>query len=64
MEQWAVDLLFGQEDRAGDGFKEISCNNFVRKKFNKNGRTEVYLKVCVAGATHIADDPLMIYGIW
>ena len=28
-----------------DGWKEISCNNFVKKKFNKGGRTRVYLKV-------------------
>ena len=48
VEAWATHLLFNQgEDRgvSSDGWKEISCNNFVKKKFNKSGRTQVYLKV-------------------
>lgn len=43
VESWASKLLF-EEERAGDGWKTISCNSFVKKKFNKDGRTEVYLK--------------------
>jgi len=43
VEQWAVKLLF-EEERTGNGWKEISCNNMMRKKFNKDGRTQVYLK--------------------
>lgn len=44
VEKWAVNILF-EEERAGNGWKEISCNNLMKKKFNKDGRTQVYLKV-------------------
>ena len=44
VEKWAVNILF-EEERTGNGWKEISCNNLMRKKFNKDGRTQVYLKV-------------------
>lgn len=43
VEKWACNLLF-EEERTGNGWKEISCNNMMRKKFNKDGRTQVYLK--------------------
>ena len=33
-----------EEERTGNGWKEISCNNMIRKKCNKDGRTQVYLK--------------------
>ena len=50
VEDWAMQLLFNNEDledefiEANDGWKEISCNKFVSKKFNNGGRTKVYLK--------------------
>ncbi len=31
--------------RREDGWKEITCNNFVKKKFNRLGQTRVFLKV-------------------
>lgn len=43
VEKWACNLLF-EEERTGNGWKEISCNNMMRKKFNRDGRTQVYLK--------------------
>jgi len=43
VEKWASRLLF-EEERAGNGWKEVSCNSFVRKKFNRDGRTQVFLK--------------------
>ena len=43
VEKWACNLLF-EEERTGNGWKEISCNNMMKKKFNKDGRTQVYLK--------------------
>ena len=53
VERWAADLLSERDDDSGGGdgavgdrsWREISCNNFVRKKFNRNGNTRVYLKV-------------------
>ena len=47
VEKWATRLLFSDEDEetAAAGWKEISCNKMVRKKFNKLDRTKVYLKV-------------------
>jgi DNA polymerase III gamma/tau subunit len=45
VEAWACRLLFDQEDKEDDGWKEIECNKFCRKKFNPDGRTQVYLKV-------------------
>ena len=47
VEKWATRLLFSDEDdeTAAAGWKEISCNKMVRKKFNKLDRTKVYLKV-------------------
>ncbi|KAL3802102.1 hypothetical protein HJC23_010858 [Cyclotella cryptica] len=44
VESWACRLLFEEKDNEGDGWKKIACNNFVRKKFNPDGRTQVYLK--------------------
>ncbi|KAL7483449.1 hypothetical protein ACHAW6_009100 [Cyclotella cf. meneghiniana] len=44
VESWACRLLFEEKDKEGDGWKKITCNNFVRKKFNPEGRTQVYLK--------------------
>ncbi|KAL7496154.1 hypothetical protein ACHAWT_005584 [Skeletonema menzelii] len=43
VEKWACNILF-EEERTGNGWKEISCNNMMKKKFNKDGRTQVYLK--------------------
>eukprot|EP00985_Skeletonema_marinoi_P014247 scaffold7199_cov133-Skeletonema_marinoi.AAC.4 len=43
VEKWASNILF-EEERTGNGWKEISCNNMMRKKFNRDGRTQVYLK--------------------
>ncbi len=43
VEKWACNLLF-EEERTGNGWKEISCNNMMKKKFNRDGRTQVYLK--------------------
>ena len=40
VEVWAKEV-----DSSSDGWKEISCNNFVKKKFNGGDRTQVYLKV-------------------
>jgi hypothetical protein len=45
VEAWACRLLFDQEDKEDGGWKEIECNKFCRKKFNPDGRTQVYLKV-------------------
>ena len=50
VERWAADLLSERDDDDGGGaedrrWREISCNNFVRKKFNRDGNTRVYLKV-------------------
>jgi hypothetical protein len=53
VERWAADMLSDGDDGAADAassggtddWREVSCNNFVRKKFNGNGRTRVYLKV-------------------
>ena len=47
VEKWATRLLLSDEDgeTAAAGWKEISCNKMVRKKFNKLDRTKVYLKV-------------------
>ncbi|KAL3771499.1 hypothetical protein ACHAWO_000620 [Cyclotella atomus] len=44
VETWACRLLFDQENKAEDGWKEIECNKFCRKKFNPDGRTQVFLK--------------------
>lgn len=44
VEKWAVDLLFKQQDRTADGWKEIACNKLMKKKFNRDERTQVYLK--------------------
>jgi len=43
VEIWATDLLFEQEQGEND-WKEFSCNKMVKKKFNREGRTQVYLK--------------------
>ena len=43
VEKWACNLLF-EEERTGNGWKEISCNNIMKRKFNRDGRTQVYLK--------------------
>ena len=45
VETWACSLLFDKENKEEDGWKEIECNKFCRKKFNPDGRTQVYLKV-------------------
>ena len=45
VETWACTLLFDQENKEEGGWKEIECNKFCRKKFNPDGRTQVYLKV-------------------
>jgi len=44
VETWACRLLFDQESTEEDGWKEIECNKFCRKKFNSDGNTKVYLK--------------------
>lgn len=51
VETWACRLLFDQDDKAEDGWKEIECNKFCRKKFNPDGRTQVFLKVRCACAS-------------
>ena len=45
VETWACGLLFDTENKEEGGWKEIECNKFCRKKFNPDGRTQVYLKV-------------------
>jgi hypothetical protein len=44
VETWACGLLFDKENKEEGGWKEIECNKFCRKKFNPDGRTQVYLK--------------------
>mmetsp|Transcript_14344 Transcript_14344/g.21189 ORF Transcript_14344/g.21189 Transcript_14344/m.21189 type:complete len:655 (+) Transcript_14344:125-2089(+) len=43
VEEWAHRLLF-EEGGEEDGWKEIQCNKFVRKKFNSNGSTKCFMK--------------------
>jgi hypothetical protein len=51
VESWACSLLF-DEEKVGNGWKEISCNNFMKKKLNPDGRTQVYLKVSSSNLWH------------
>eukprot|EP00579_Thalassiosira_antarctica_P017558 CAMPEP_0201950382 /NCGR_PEP_ID=MMETSP0903-20130614/56457_1 /ASSEMBLY_ACC=CAM_ASM_000552 /TAXON_ID=420261 /ORGANISM="Thalassiosira antarctica, Strain CCMP982" /LENGTH=724 /DNA_ID=CAMNT_0048493617 /DNA_START=656 /DNA_END=2830 /DNA_ORIENTATION=- len=44
VEQWANNVLFEEDDKTADGWKEVACNKFAKKKFNRDGRTQVYVK--------------------
>jgi len=44
VEKWASQVLDEELDRTADGWKPVVCNKFIKKKFNKDGRTEVYVK--------------------
>ena len=39
------DVRDDDQQQQDDGWKEITCNNFVKKKFNQFGQTRVFLKV-------------------
>jgi hypothetical protein len=43
VEQWAKNILYKEGEE--EGWQEIPCNKFVRKKFNRAGTTTCYLKV-------------------
>jgi len=42
VEEWAKNILHREGEE--EGWQEISCNKFVRKKFNRAGTTTCYLK--------------------
>lgn len=44
VEDWATELLFEKSPEANADWKAVSCNKMVKKKFNREGRTQVYLK--------------------
>eukprot|EP00978_Attheya_sp_CCMP212_P042859 scaffold268991_cov51-Attheya_sp.AAC.2 len=42
VEEWAKHILYTEGEE--EGWQKISCNKFVRKKFNRGGTTTCYLK--------------------